>query len=87
MRRWHEEVPVMVKQTKVWDGQNSRLTIGTENHKEKFKKPLGRFRKRHALDCGKSHCQVCHYEKVNRLKKQKDIEDERLVKKEIRECA
>lgn len=28
-----------------------------------FLKQPGRFRKRHALDCGKVHCNICHHNK------------------------
>lgn len=52
MKRWHDDETVMVRQSKLWG-------ISVDS-----KKPLGKFRKKHAHDCGKPNCMVCHCEKV-----------------------
>jgi hypothetical protein len=51
MKRWHEDVAVMARRAKVWD----RVGWGDRE--------LGRFRKRHPLDCGRPRCGLCHGEK------------------------
>jgi hypothetical protein len=52
MKRWHQEVAHCKREQatdKLYDGRRERQ--------------LGHYRKRHALDCGKPHCQVCHQDK------------------------
>jgi hypothetical protein len=50
MKRWHEEIAHYRRQCKT-DARWGRS------------RPLGCYRKRHALDCGNPHCGVCHNDK------------------------
>ena len=54
MRRWHQEVFVCLREQRVHD----QCASSFRPHE------LGRFRKRHALDCGIPHCGVCHWDKI-----------------------
>lgn len=53
MRRWHQDQLHMQNELK------TRRKFVDSNH---FLQP-GRYRKKHALDCGKSTCKVCHSDK------------------------
>jgi hypothetical protein len=59
MKRWHEEVS---KYRQQWRKLTHRSdpAIGRV---EECGSELGRYRKKHALDCGKARCGVCHYHK------------------------
>lgn len=51
MKRWHDEVDHCRRQRR----------------RDVFRqRPLGRYRKRHGLDCGKTQCGVCHGDKYPR---------------------
>lgn len=52
MKRWHEDIAVMMRQKRRDHLNYVRRAL-----------PLGRFRKRDAFDCGKTRCGLCHYEK------------------------
>lgn len=56
MRRFQQDSPAMARQRAV-----SRRHGGTRPGDD-----LGRFRKRHALDCGRVRCHVCHGSKYPR---------------------
>jgi hypothetical protein len=51
MKRWHQEIAHYRKQR-----ATDKLYVKRENE-------LGRYRKRHALDCGNPHCGCCHSDK------------------------
>lgn len=53
MKRWHQEVSHYKRQK----AKDSLFASG------KTKTQLGRYRKRHALDCGKTRCRTCHNDK------------------------
>jgi hypothetical protein len=55
MQRFHDEVPLFRTRLK----KNARLNGQPRTH-------LGRFRKMKPLDCGKTQCKICHWEKVQR---------------------
>lgn len=51
MKRWQEDLNHCKKQQKIWNKYTT------------FSRELGKFRKKHALDCGKVRCKVCHFYK------------------------
>jgi hypothetical protein len=69
MKRWHDEVPKMKLQKRVWGQHGTTVWHRTE-------KPLGRFRKKHALDCGRAKCGLCHCAKIYDIKTKKQLVDE-----------
>ena len=81
MRRWHEDLKQMKRQKKVWRSANQWIQAGgslepTENEKAIYNRPVGRFRKRHALDCGHTRCFRCHCDKILKDKsKQQQLSD------------
>ena len=51
MKRWHDEIAIAER------GSKLRASIfGTRLE-------LGRYRKRHAMDCGNPQCHLCHSDK------------------------
>jgi len=52
LKRFHEETAHMQRQKKVACGYGKKKKI-----------ELGRFRKRKAMDCGKTKCGLCHNDK------------------------
>ena len=67
MRRWHEDTAVMRRQRSVMEMCQKHLYGRSESPRvdDRFK-PLGRYRKKHALDCGHAACRLCHGDKVFR---------------------
>ena len=53
----------------------------TEN--EKTFDSLGRFRKKHAMDCGITGCLYCHSSKIFKIKSKKDIIADLKIKEEF----
>lgn len=51
MKRYHDEINVMRRQ--------QRVDRGPQVTSQRFK-PLGKYRKKHALDCGHTRCGICH---------------------------
>lgn len=77
MKRWHEEKAMMKRQLAVME-MCQRQTYGrieSPRVHDRFK-PLGRYRKKHALDCGNARCGICHRHK--RLAKNDGRERDRL---------
>jgi len=71
MKRWKQDIKKMRKQKRILKYLGHKLS----------KDELGRFRKRHALDCGKTRCILCHYEKYSGMKRR----DEQLSDLEMKE--
>ncbi len=67
MKRWHDDVRTMLRQLDV-----QKLSHKWSGEREFPLDPLGRFRKKHALDCGKTKCGICHWEKIRRIKTYKE---------------
>lgn len=65
MKRWHDDVHTMLKQRKIWTSHGYDLT-------GKHHRNLGRFRKRHAFDCGNARCHTCHSDKLLNYKKMEE---------------
>lgn len=80
MKRWHEDVHKMQKEavmaTEFWLGADLKQP----------RQPLGKFRKKHALDCGKKDCCICHYEKVYHRKNHKDYIADLRTKEQLNEA-
>ena len=70
MKRWHEELFKMKQQRHVCSDNDN---------------PLGKFRKKHALDCGKSRCFICHSDKILHIKSKKEILADLKTKEQIDE--
>jgi hypothetical protein len=69
MRRWHQDLSVTSRQRWlqfhfVHDGQATGCACDEQ---------LGRFRKRRALDCGHSRCQLCHFDKIHGIKSHRQL--------------
>lgn len=60
MKRWQEDAKVMRRQRAVME--MCQLGMRTEAPKM-HEQPLGRYRKKHALDCGNARCGICHRHK------------------------
>lgn len=56
MKRWHEDYNHSFQQQQKNKNWSKSLDVG-------------RFRKQHALDCGKSKCQICHSDKFPKREK------------------
>lgn len=70
MRRWHEDYPRTLREWKkhvlrhvedyiLWGSDPNAVDCVCEVQK-------GRFRKKHAFDCGRTQCHVCHGDKYPR---------------------
>jgi hypothetical protein len=59
MKRWHDDLGAMKKQSMLW---NRAMRVGGDPAARW--ESLGRYRKKHALDCGRPQCQLCHYPKI-----------------------
>lgn len=59
MKRWHEDRNVMARQQKT---QERMIVAGLDIEPRRV--AMGRFRKYHALDCGRTRCHRCHYAKL-----------------------
>ena len=61
MQRWHREKHIARRHQRdradLADGDAGRQVRGAERQ-------LGRFRKRHVLDCGRARCFLCHGDKL-----------------------
>ena len=70
MKRFHEELPLLVRRARVARLYTSSITGKTEGRsfKEKGRNsaPLGVFRKRKPYDCGQARCMLCHGQKLLR---------------------
>ena len=87
MRRWHEDATAMNRQKKIWwkIKRNVEWSAKENSMNGKTIGSLGRFRKKHAMDCGKSECFICHSDKLLKIKsKQQEIADLKL-KEELNE--
>lgn len=58
MKRWHEELPLMVKRAKI------RRSLVAEAF-DAYGEGLSRWRKRDPRDCGRTRCGCCHGEKFS----------------------
>jgi hypothetical protein len=68
MQRWHKDIQVMKRQKRIWD----KFLICYDGVEDKN---LGRFRKKHALDCGKSGCLLCHSDKqLYKSRKEQEVD-------------
>jgi hypothetical protein len=56
MKRWHEEYVIAKRQQHRFNNWRGRLSLW------RFVE-AGRFRKRHAFDCGIVQCKICHWHK------------------------
>jgi len=45
---------------------------------------LGRFRKKHAMDCGKPGCFVCHSDKILKIPSKKEILADMRMKEQLK---
>ena len=74
MKRWHEDSTAMKRQQKTWRKVNHYFYEDGS-----LDGSLGRFRKKHAMDCGKTGCYICHSDKLMEYKtKQQEIADMRM---------
>ncbi len=72
MTRWQKDRQHMMRQCRL----NHRFV------RDGWVGELGRYRKRHALDCGTPHCHVCH---ANKYPKREKHEQEILADLSFRE--
>ena len=56
MKRWHEELPIFRR--RFWSYED---WLGRQFSERTIQ--YGRYRKRKPLDCGNSHCHLCHCDK------------------------
>ena len=71
--RWHKDYPIIYREWKKHHRQHVKQNIESHWGKEPGYDPwdvscscdeqIGRFRKKDAWDCGKSHCFICHSDK------------------------
>jgi len=59
MQRWHSERHIARQHQR--DGVE---LAGGNGPARRAERQLGRFRKRHALDCGRARCFLCHGDKL-----------------------
>jgi hypothetical protein len=77
VRRWHEDYPRTYREWKTHylDHVESNVNFGREVGRDPWQidcvcdMQKGRFRKRHAFDCGHTRCQLCHGIKYPRPEK------------------
>ncbi|HWG44100.1 MAG TPA: hypothetical protein VN688_15085 [Gemmataceae bacterium] len=76
MRRWHQDLSITYRQWRV----HSHLAHEGRPTGCPCDEQPGRFRKQRALDCGRSRCQVCHYDKIHGIKNhQQRVADQRFL--------
>jgi hypothetical protein len=64
MRRWHAERPIMLTRWRAEQRRHRNPAFGLfEDGCHGLKGP-GTFRKRRPLDCGRTRCALCHWDKV-----------------------
>jgi len=61
----------------VYDGSNPN----------KFATQKGRYRKRHALDCGNAKCMLCHSSKLLNLKTHKQVKADEDFKDQLKDAS
>ena len=74
MRRWHNDYPRTLRQWKkhYLDHVESNVNFGREIGRDPYEidcacdAQKGRFRKKHAFDCGNTRCRLCHGDKYPR---------------------
>jgi hypothetical protein len=71
----------MERQVKIWDSSLHRV----DEFDNRFKKPLGRFRKRHPCGCGRPRCRLCHSDKIDGVKPYKVLLSDIGVKEQLSE--
>jgi hypothetical protein len=64
MRRWHEELPIMLARWRAEQRRHHNPTFGVPDEGCHCLKGPGTLRKRRPLDCGRTRCTVCHWDKV-----------------------
>jgi predicted metalloprotease len=84
MKRWHEDKNAMKRQKKIWSEVHDYWNKNSEKiENEKNFDSLGMFRKKHAMDCGKPGCLLCHFDKIFKIKSKKDIIADLKTKEEL----
>src|SRR4051812_20012979 len=82
MKRWHEDYPRTLREWKkhYLDHVESNVNSGREIGKDPYEVDCpcdvqkGRFRKKHAFDCGTTRCYWCHGDKFPiRIAKQQEL--------------
>ena len=53
----------------------------------KFSTQKGRYRKRHALDCGKPQCKLCHSSKIWDIKTHKQVKADTDFKDQLKDAS
>lgn len=65
MRRWHQELPLMLARWRAERRRHRQPGPGfIEDGQHDLKGP-GTLRKRKPFDCGKPRCAVCHWDKLH----------------------
>lgn len=77
MKRWHEDENAMKRQRRIWCKSNNYWNIKIDEES------LGKFRKKHAMDCGKPGCLLCHFDKIFKIRSKKDIIADLKTKEEL----
>lgn len=77
MKRWHEDYNVSFKE---------RRKLLRHVNPNNINQDLGRFRKKHGLDCGTTQCYICHGDKFpKRLKHEQELLSELSFREQMRE--
>lgn len=63
MRRWHQEVPLMISRWREKQRRRHPVPDTIEDSSQSPKRP-GTFRKRRPFDCGRPRCGLCHWNKI-----------------------
>jgi hypothetical protein len=64
MRRWHEELPLMLARWRAEQRRHRNPTFGFLDDRCHCLRGPGTLRKRRPLDCGRARCGVCHWSKL-----------------------
>lgn len=62
MKRYHQELKRIIRAQRIYLRRSGHLPDQPVSEERKFQR--GRFRKRKPMDCGKTRCLLCHFEKL-----------------------
>ncbi len=62
MKRWHEDKARLERQRRLY----REHVPEHPDHETEWVDEIGRYRKKKAMDCGKTHCFICHSDKFPR---------------------
>jgi hypothetical protein len=97
MKRWHDDYPITRREWRKHrrahvesnkDAGARRVGLDPRDVDCPCDDQPGRFRKRHAFDCGKPRCRVCHFNKYpKREKHEHEVRSDLAFQEQLRELA